>query len=88
VEIVVGVEQVVEVLGVVVGMEVVGSQAGGHVKMAMKVEQVVEVVGMQKPRQVATTLDRAARPCRSSSRSRGTAFGKWHVARTSGKTSM
>ena len=65
-EIVVGVENVVEVLGGVVGMDVAGSQAGGHVKMAMKVEQVVEVVGTQKPRQVATTLARAARSCRSS----------------------
>ena len=87
-EIVVGVEKVVEVLGGVVGMEVAGSQAGGHVKMAMPDEQVVEVVGMQEVRQVATTLGRAARPCRSSSGSRRTAFGKWLVARTSGKTSI
>ena len=97
--VVVSVEQVVEVLGGVVGMEVAGSQAGGHVKMAMPDEQVVEVVGMQEVRQVATTLGRAARPCRStlgraarpcrsSSGSRSTVFGKWLVARTSGKTSI
>ena len=71
--VVMSLEQVVEVLG---GVVVAGSQAGGDVKMAMTAEQVVEVVGMQKARQVATTLGRAARPCRSCSRSRGTAFGK------------
>ena len=74
--VVMSLQQVVEVLGGVVGMEVAGSHAGGDVKMAMTAEQVGEVVGMQKARQVATTLGRAARPCRSSSRSRGTAFGK------------
>ena len=67
--VVMSLQQVVEVIGGMVGMEVAGTHPRGNVNMAMtteQAEQVEEVVGMKK----------AARPCRSSSRSRGTAFGK------------
>ena len=67
--VVMSLQQVVEVIGGMVGMEVAGTHPRGTVNMAMtteQAEQVEEVVGMKK----------AARPCRSSSRSRGTAFGK------------
>ena len=59
--VVMSLQQVVEVIG--------GGTHRGDVNMAMtteQAEQVEEVVGMKK----------AARPCRSSSRSWGTAFGK------------
>ena len=72
--VVMSLQQVVEVIGGVVGMEVAGSHAGGDVKMAMTAEQVGEVVGMQKAARPCRSS--SARPCRSSSRSRGTAFGK------------
>ena len=81
------VEQVVEALrGVeVVGMEVAGRQVG------MAGRQVEVVVGghvmVEKPGQVARTVGEAARPCQSSSSSRGKTFGKWIVAAASGKMS-
>ena len=59
--VVMSLQQAVEVIG--------GGTYRGDVNMAMtteQAEQVEEVVGMKK----------AARPCRSSSRSRGNAFGK------------
>ena len=54
-----------EVVGMeVLGMEVGGRQVGGHVQMD------------KKPRQVAMTVGKAARPCQSSSSSRGKRCGK------------
>ena len=75
--VVMSLQQVVEVIGGVVGVEVAGTHAGDDVNMAMtaeQAEQVEEVVGMQKAARPCRSS--SARPCRSNSRSRGTAFGK------------